>query len=138
MSAKLDRDQLVDLYHGWGMTQDEIATTLGVTQKTVWGAMKRYGISARTAAKRDQSGPKNHMWKGDAASYKAFHHRMTSRFGQPQECSVCGTTDASRAYDWANLSGDYADLDDYARMCRSCHWKYDNRVDNLRTKEVAR
>ena len=34
--------------------------------------------------------------------------------------------DPSCTYDWANLTGDYADVSDFARMCRSCHRRYDN------------
>lgn len=33
-------------------------------------------------------GSQNHMWKGANAS--AMHYRMTSLFGQPKRCEVCG------------------------------------------------
>ena len=124
-----------------GMTQTEIADKWGTTQKVVWLAMKKFGIKARTAAKRDQWGEKNHAWKGDDATYAAFHIRLTKRFGQPKRCEQCGTTDKRKSYDWANLTGNYSDIKDYRRLCRSCHWKLDQRILNItkmRERKTAR
>lgn len=121
--------QVTELYAG-GQTQDEIAVALGLTQRVIWRLMERNGIARRVAAKRDQYGPKNHMWKGEAASYKAFHQRLERLRGQPKNCACCGTSDPSRAYDWANLTGRLENPDDYMRMCRSCHWKYDKKHKN--------
>jgi hypothetical protein len=126
------------LYAG-GATQHEIAGQLGLTQKIVWRLMRRHGIQARIAAKRDQRGSKNHMWRGGGASYAALHYRMSSLRGQPKCCQKCGTTEPTRTYDWANLTGQYDNPSDYQRMCRSCHWKYDQKVLNIhhmREREV--
>jgi len=114
-----------------GHTQAEIAVALGLTQKVVWNLMRRHSIKSRVAAKRDQSGKKNHMWKGDGASKCAFHRRLYSRYGKPKKCSECGSVDAKH-YDYANLTGKYEDISDYAPMCRSCHWKYDAKILNIR------
>lgn len=111
-------------------TQAEISALTGHAQKVIWNLMRRHGIRARVAAKREQSGPANHMWKGDDASKYAFHRRLYSRYGKPAACSVCGTTDAKH-YDYANLTGHYEDIEDYAPMCRSCHWKYDDKIRNI-------
>jgi hypothetical protein len=67
----------------------------------------------------------NPNWKGQAASYDAYHKRVTSHRGQPKRCDACGSSDPERMYDWANLSGRLDDLEDYARMCRPCHRRYD-------------
>lgn len=33
-------------------------------------------------------------------------------------CEVCGTVDPSKRYEWANVTGDYADVEHgYRRMC---------------------
>jgi hypothetical protein len=100
--------------------------------------MRRHGIASRAAAKRDQFGTKNHQWKGESASKVAFHRRLYARFGKPSQCSVCGTKTA-KAFDYANLTGKYHRLDDYAPMCRSCHWVYDGKWKNFlgRRKEVT-
>ena len=124
------------LYLG-GSTQAEVARLLGLTQKSVFGIMRRNSIVARVAAKRDQFGARNHAWKGDDASKYAFHRRLYSRFGKPSRCSQCGTTEAAH-YDYANLSGLYEDLNDYAPMCRSCHSKYDDKILNISHVREAR
>lgn len=124
-----------DLYR-YGRTQAEVAGVLDLSQKAVFGIMRRNGIVARTAAKRDQFGEKNHAWKGDGASYQALHVRLYKRFGKPSQCSVCGTKEAP-AFDYANLTGNYTDLSDYAPMCRSCHHKFDGRAANLQPKEAS-
>ena len=77
----------------------------------------------RVAAKRDQAGAANHMWRGDEAGYQALHLRVEAARGKPHECSKCGSTEGRM--EWANLTGNYADVDDYARMCVSCHRNFD-------------
>ena len=128
-TADIDIERLRVLYIG-GKSQTEIAKILRVSQKAIYGAMKRNGIKTRKAAKRDQWGSKNHMWKGDDASIVAFHKRLYSRYGKPTICGVCGTTKAKN-YDYANLSGKYEDIEDYLPMCRSCHWKFDSKHLNF-------
>lgn len=111
-------------------TQGEIAAALGTTQKVVFNIMRRHGLKARVAAKRDQKGSKNASWKSDNAGKQALHRRLYAKFGKPFRCSVCGT-EASKHYDYANLTGHCEDIDDYAPMCRSCHWKYDDKIKNI-------
>lgn len=112
----------------------ELAQHYDVTQKVVWGWMRRAKINARVAAKRNQRGESNSSWKGSKACYTAFHARVIAFKGQPQCCEECGTTDPSKSYDWANLTGNYADVNDYKRLCRSCHWKRDGKIRNITQK----
>lgn len=130
MATKLDVREVQRLYES-GMTQTEVATALGTTQKVIHGFMRRNGLTARVAAKRNQFGHNNSTWKGDAASYAALHYRIEWLKGKPSRCEVCGTADPDLNYDWANLTGHYEDSNDYKRMCRSCHWKYDGKVQNI-------
>lgn len=117
--------RVAQLYDG-GMTQAEIARDTGFTQKIIWNLMRRHGIAARVAAKRDQAGAANHMWRGSAAGYQALHLRVAAARGAPSLCGHCGSRDESGVtYEWANLSGRYDDIYDYERMCRSCHRRYD-------------
>lgn len=110
-----------------GMTQSEIADALDVTQKIVWRLMRHHGINARPAVVRDSIvGERHPNWKGSDAGYQAMHLRLYRLKGAPSVCDVCGTTDERHNYDWANLSGHYEDPDDYARMCRFCHRRYDD------------
>lgn len=112
-------------------TQAEIAAKIGASQKVVWNLMRRSGITARTASKRDQWGDKNHKWAGDEAGLQALHRRLYARFGKPRKCITCGAEDAKH-YDYANLTGKYEDLGDYAPMCRSCHSIYDMKINNIK------
>ena len=128
-STKLPLDELREFYEG-GMTQDEIALVYGVTQKTIWGAMRRNGMPRRMPVKRDQTGENNDSWKGDSASYKGFHSRLYTMLGRPTYCEVCGRRRGSRSrkyFQWANLTGKFNDPKDYKRMCARCHMKYDKR-----------
>ena len=137
-APEIDIERLRVLYIG-GKTQDEIARVFGVSQKSIFKAMRRHGIKTRPATKRNQWGENNHMWKGDDASKYAFHRRLYSRYGKPRICGVCGAIKAKH-YDYANLTGKYEDIEDYLPMCRSCHWKFDSKHLNFQggaTRESA-
>lgn len=126
-----DMVDAVSRMYAQNMTQHEIAAALGTTQKVIFNVMRRHGLKARVAAKRDQWGEKNAKWKGDDATKYAFHRRLYARYGKPSMCGKCGT-DAAGHYDYANLTGKYEDIDDYMPMCRSCHWKFDNKIANIK------
>jgi hypothetical protein len=108
-----------------GRTQAEIAAEVGSTQKVIWRLMANHSIGARVAAKREQAGAANHMWSGDEAGYQALHLRVETARGKPTECQRCGLIDPASRYEWANLTGNYQDIEDYERMCVSCHRRYD-------------
>lgn len=135
-STKLDKKTVIDLYDS-GLTQKEVAEQLNTTQKVICKFMKRNGIIARIAKKRDQYGVRNSLWKGDNATYKALHLRVSVHRGKAEDygCSVCGSKGDNKWYDWANLTGSYNDVCDYAPMCRKCHRGYDrSRVVMLNAK----
>lgn len=113
-----------------GMSQIEIAVKFTTTQKVIWTAMQKFGILARVAAKRNQRGSANSSWKQDPG-YQALHIRVEVARGKPKHCEECGTSDPGKYYDWANLTGNYADVKDYKRMCRSCHHIFDKRINNI-------
>lgn len=75
---------------------------------------------------KTQKKEKNSNWKGDSATnITTFHKRVEQKFGKPERCETCKTTDKNKTYDWANQTGHYEDINDYKRMCRSCHKRYD-------------
>lgn len=110
-----------DLYLG-GLTVMEIRSVFprGYRVQTI---LERHLPERRVAAKREQDGPKNHMWKGDQAGYQALHLRVQQERGRPSLCERCGTTEGR--FEWSNLSGHYADTADYWRLCVPCHRKFD-------------
>lgn len=115
--------QIRELYES-GMTRQEVQETIGRGVK-VENVMRRYGIQTRAAVPRDQTGPRNACWKGDNANYQALHLRVQSARGKPKHCTQCGCNDSTARYEWANLTGNYADVNDYERMCVSCHRRFD-------------
>lgn len=71
-------------------------------------------------------GEENHNWKGDDVGYFSLHAWVNRKLGRPRVCDHCGTTSAKR-YEWANKCGLYKrDVNDWLRLCKSCHVKYDN------------
>lgn len=80
----------------------------------------------------NQYGKNNYQWKGENAGYKAKHIWIQTKNGTPSFCEVCGTEKA-KVYNWAKISMEYTrNREDYLRMCKSCHnkfdWKEQNRV----------
>jgi hypothetical protein len=122
--SKLDESTVRRLYES-GMTQAEIAVEIGATQPNVCYFMRSRGIKARVAAKRDQRGSKNSFWVGDAVKYKPAHNRVYAARGRPQKCEHCGVSGDKAQYEWANVSGNYPDPEDYIRLCISCHRRWD-------------
>lgn len=114
-----------------GMSQAEVAVTLGLTQKVVWNLMRRHAIKARPQIKRNQLGSRNTTWRGSRAGYQALHVRVAVQRGKPSRCETCGINDQNKHYDWANLTGRYDDPTDYRRLCRSCHAKLDQTIRNI-------
>ncbi len=129
LSSDVNADDVRRLYDS-GLTQQEVAEQLGVSQKVVYGCMRRNSITARVAKKREQNGPSNDSWRGPDATYAAFHLRVRAARGAPSKCEHCGTTSAKR-FEWASISKNYEDVNDYVRLCASCHHKFDGTVANL-------
>ena len=127
--------RICELYlDGYGMP--ETARLAGVSYRTVPRVLAREGIetrsvghySPRAAHRRTEltrRGADHPTWTADQVSYRGAHNRVTRARGRPQECSRCGTTDPAKRYEWANLTGNFADINDYERMCKSCHTIFD-------------
>lgn len=122
----IPEQQLRAMYLDQGMSQREIAATVGVTIRAVQTAMRNFKIPPRKPVHK-KTGQKSWHWKGAKAGYQAKHLRVQKLRGKPQKCELCGTTDKSLIYHWANLTGDYDNPSDYKRMCPTCHRRYDNK-----------
>lgn len=82
--------------------------------------------------KKGFSGKDNPKWKGNKVSYHGLHIWVTNHKGKPSFCECCKKTDR-KTYEWANISRKYRrDLNDFIRLCKSCHTKYDRRRLSLR------
>ncbi len=74
---------------------------------------------------RDMSEEKNPRWYGNDVGYSGIHTWVEKWKGQPSKCEMCGTETAKK-FEWANIDHQYRRvLEDFIRMCTSCHRKYD-------------
>lgn len=96
-------DEIRTMYLERGMTQAEIATAIGASQRAVQLFMRRHAVPQRKQAKRDQRGDKNSTWRGSAISYKGAHDRVAAVRGRPKRCEDCAR---SIAWDMAEAAID--------------------------------
>ncbi len=112
-------DRVRELYES-GLTMAETAAAAGTTVKVLQRLMPRHGIARRRAVPRNQSGEKNAMWKGNDAGYQALHLRVANARGKPSACEWCGAEGAGHHFEWANLTGDYTDIDEAMQLPWRC------------------
>lgn len=88
--------------------------------------MMQTRASAVFCSKRcSKLGDKNPQWT-QTPKYITQHQRVYVARGVAISC-VWGCE--SDNYHWANLTGDYDDIWDFAAMCASCHGRYDGARD---------
>jgi len=85
-------------------------------------------LSEEHKKKIKNSSPKgieHFAWKGEKASYSSKHIWVRTILGAPKYCEICKRTDKKK-YEWANNDHKYKRrIEDYMRLCTSCHRKYD-------------
>ncbi len=110
-----------------GLSMKAVGEQLGLSSQAVCNRLHALGVPTRKCGTTGHHwAAEHHNWKGDSASYNAFHSRLNRMLGKSQCCGVCGSQDDPKTiYEWANLTGRYYDLLDYKRMCRKCHRAYD-------------
>jgi len=97
---------------------NDLADSMGRTKQFICRKAKELGLT-------DRKSLKPYAEKKGSNPYSKFHARIRSLRGCPHKCEICGEDNKRKWYDWANLTGKYDDPDDYKRMCRKCHRKYD-------------
>lgn len=77
--------------------------------------------------KNPLKGQENRNWRGQNASYPAFHSWMLINFGKASSCESENCSRKSKTYDWALIHGKNYDhkRENFMMLCRSCHVKYD-------------
>lgn len=91
---------------------------------TRWAFRKAIFCSKKCKGKH-LSGENNSSWKGDQVSYSGLHKWVESILGKPKQCESCKTIKAKK-YEWANKSKKYKrKIDDWVRLCVSCHHYFD-------------
>lgn len=67
---------------------------------------------------------RHYLYKGEKAEYATVHQWVYRHKEDPKKCEHCGASD--KKLQWANKSHEYKrDLDDWLRLCISCHRKHD-------------
>lgn len=78
-------------------------------------------------------GKQHHLYKEEGFSYSAVHNWLRYNFGKADRCDFCGS---NRNIDWANKSHNYTrELNDWIKLCKKCHWKYDQVAWGVATKK---
>lgn len=119
------------LYIDEGMTVAEIRAVFpkGYRVQTI---IERHIAERRPCAKRDQSGERNHMWRGDDPGYQARHLRLGRAADHP--CVDCGEQAREWSYE-GRCDGErrtagspaYCTHDQHYRpRCTRCHRRYDS------------
>lgn len=136
MNTTIDFDEAKRLYE-LGMTHKEVGKILGFADTSIGYLFKKNGYKSRPRKPRSCKGSSNNNWKEKGVKYSALHHRVWSAKGKPKRCDVCGIDKPNIIYEWANLTGKYDDVNDYKRMCHSCHCKYDERHLHFKHQKKA-
>ena len=70
---------------------------------------------------------KSAHWVGDNVGYSGVHGWVRRQLGTPTKCEHCNKDGLTgRKIGWANVDHTYKrNLDDWIRLCPSCHRKYD-------------
>ena len=97
----------------------------------VWNkGRKGIHLSPTTEFKKGRRDGNHPEWKGEEASYHAKHAWVSRWRGKPNRCEHCKKTKG--IFNWANVSRKYKrELDDWIRLCRKCHHKFDNISEKL-------
>lgn len=106
---------------------------------TPWNKGKRLSLETRSKMSKSRKGVKHFAWKGDAASYSSNHMWVRSSLPKTDTCSNCGKSGLyGHKIHWANVDHKYRRvLEDYVRLCVSCHRRYDYN-NNLCVRKVKR
>lgn len=124
-------DAVIKEYMG-GKSLSEITKVLPISITGAWKVLKMYGVKLRTY--QSPSREKHWNWKGDKAGYGAIHGFINRAKGKPNKCDNPNCEGKSKVFEWANINGHKytRNIEDYIRLCRSCHRRMDYGIIKLK------
>lgn len=111
---------------------DESRKKMSINSARFWKGKKfsnkhRENLSLNHGDFNDSNSPN---WKGEDVGNAALHQWVAKHKGRPMRCEYCGRINLKN-YDWANIDHQYKrNLNDFIRLCRSCHRLYDIKFNN--------
>lgn len=98
-----------------GLSAQEVANSLGLTKRHALIIIRSVS-SPREIGKHKPVG----LFK-KTVGYSGAHQRVYKVKGKADFCVECGRRDTGSRYEWANLTGDYLDINAFVPMCVRCH-----------------
>lgn len=100
-------------------------------------------LETRIKMSLSKQAEKSHAWKGQGASYSAFHHWMKDNFGKAIKCENINCKGKSSKFHWALKKGCVYDhiRENFIQLCVSCHVKYDmtpERKEKISKRQTGR
>lgn len=118
-------DDCISLYES-GWTTKEVGEKFGISKELLQFYFNKIGYECRKYTDRHPTRKSPRLsWNANNISYTAQHRRVYRARGSPSKCELCKTTENKNKYDWANLTGNYNDVNDFMRMCKKCHKNFD-------------
>jgi hypothetical protein len=134
-AKSIKKDDLNNLYYKNKMSQKDMAGFYGVSLRCIQYQLSKHNIKSKTKGRRNQRGLNHNLWRTNP-SYRTIHKRVELYRGKPNYCDECKTTDYNKKYDWANISGNYLNVDDFRRLCVKCHKKEHPRDKNMQGRFI--
>lgn len=75
-----------------------------------------------SCAKKVNAKGRERRFIGTTTEYDKLHRHVREQRGSANKC---GNGCESSRYQWANLTGDYDNVQDYIMMCEPCHIRFD-------------
>ena len=97
-------------------------------------------IETRLKIGWSKTGSRHPSWRGNKVNYSTLHFWVRKWKGTPDTCEKCGRSGLKgKQVVWANIDHKYRRvLDDYIRLCSTCHGKYDKELGLRKHKSLRK
>jgi|SRR6185312_3960695 len=83
------------------------------------------GRKASPVTKKKMSVWQKGIYRTSKPSYGTLHWRVVQLYGKAKQCTNYMCAGQCRTFDWANVSGEYLNTEDFIELCRTCHIAFD-------------